>query len=253
MNNPIRSILINANTEDPYLRGKTTVGGVQSLVVSGIESGVDLLVACADGATLAIAYVSANSLLHLIRTQGLVTRCAHMHIHPWRYLLIRDALAPDTQGRTVHDGRATGWSWASVQGALLSVQELGCGILTIRNESYLDETIVTLAKRDRSIRRLSPPRETLWATPAEQLLTSLPGIGPETADALLTATRGHAGWALHTLTCDDGAELPGITPAKRAKIRLALGLSADEYLTIHNESDTDDERHPELLAGAATA
>lgn len=234
---PITSVLINADASEPELRRIAQIGGVGAFAVGGLNT--DLLVACADGAQLAIAYMSASTLLHAIRQGDLCSRVAKLREHSaWCYLIIRDALAPDTHGRTVHNGRPTGWSWVSVQGALLSVQELGVGVLSIRDESDLDACVLTLAQRDRSARRLSPPRETLWATPGERLLTSLPGVGPETADQLLTECSGNVALALHALT--NGA-VPGITEAKQGRIRDALGLNPDEYLAIYTESNDDDD------------
>jgi hypothetical protein len=129
----------------------------------------------------------------------------------WRYLLIvGDVTQADNGGTTIWsglDGFDTSFSYAALQGALLSAQELGVGVLTVPSRDDVPAALTRLAKRDRSRKRIAPPREVEMLSDDATLLMALPGVGPETATKLL-AYAGNAGAALVAILVDDAAPMP---------------------------------------------
>ena len=199
--------------------------------------GADIVILTSDGCMLSIRYVSVNTFLHGIRVGTLYSSLMYLsEISQWAYLIIRDSLAPGVAGKTLHDGASVAWPWTSVVGAMLSVQEMGIGTCNIRDYSMLDDCLIALARRDRSQRRIKPPREVLWSLPAEDVLLALPGIGDDKADALLSHC-GSAAWALTALTAPESVLPKGIGPETCHKAREALGLQPDQYLSVLTKDD----------------
>lgn len=181
------------------------------------------LLGCADGQTLAVRYMGASDVLHSIRQGQLDAALVGLKERsPWAYLLIGGVLVPDRDGRVRHGDTATGWAWDAYQGALLSAQEIGVGIVTIAHGDGAGDALARLARRDRGPKRVRPTRDALFIDPATDLLMALPGIGEAMADQILTACAGDVGAALMALTDDDTA-MPGVGPKTRATIRKILG------------------------------
>jgi ERCC4-type nuclease len=172
------------------------------------------LAVCADGAQLAIRVMATNDLRHALRNKTLYADMLKLrNLSPWAYLItLEGKLALD---RILGD---------DLSSALLSVQEIGVGTLHIKQETLV-ETVQRLASRDRSTRRVRPPRDVLFANPDLDILLALPGIGEQKAEALLKHC-GSAAWALMVLTNDE-EDFPGIGPETRRKVRKALGLHDD--------------------------
>lgn len=184
-----------------------------------------ILAMCADGAMLACMYQPAMQLLHLMRHQEHMPLLMQLRDRsPWSYLLIDGYLRCTGAGKADVNGNATGFDWPSVQGLLLSIQELGIGVVTLQDTKHLGDTIYGLAKRDRSARRVRPPREALFVEPGEDMLLALPGIGDERCRQLLKHCGGNPAAALDALT-DPRQSIPGIGPAVQRNAREALGLS----------------------------
>ena len=190
-----------------------------------------LVVIAADGAHLALRYMPTGELLHLLRLERLLPEVLHLHERSsWAYLLLDGTLVPSPGGKTVSSGALTGFAWSAVQGALLSIQELGVGLITLQDTAHLPDAITLLAGRDRTTMRLRAPRDGLFLTPAEDLLHALPGIGEERCQALLQYA-GSAAWALDLLT-DPQSTIPGIGDRLKAEARRALGLAEGCRLAV---------------------
>ena len=187
---------------------------------------------CSDGAMLACMYQPAMNLLHLMR------RGEHMPVlmqlaarSPWSYLLIDGFIRCAGSGKATINDNPCGFDWSAVQGMLLSIQELGIGVVTLQDAKHLGDTISGLAKRDRTAKRVRPPREALFVTPIEDLLLALPGMGPERCAALLKHCNGNGAAALDAIT-DPRFQIPGIGRAVQRGIRDALGLGPDLRLAL---------------------
>jgi ERCC4-type nuclease len=193
-----------------------------------------LLVMAADDTMLVCRYMPTGELLDQIRTQRLPSLLAQLRQRgsDWMYLILDGELKPNTSGKTVHNGNTTGFDWKAVQGALLSIQEAGIGVVWLQSIEHLQDQIYLLAKRDRSQKRVRLPRDVLFCTPAEDLILALPGIGEDRAHVLLK-TAGSAAWLLDLLTdLSSPAKLDGIGPETKRKIRQALGLSNQTRLAV---------------------
>jgi ERCC4-type nuclease len=217
---------------EPEWCQQLSFGGVP-VVVTLLDAG-DLLVATYDSCLLAIERKSANDLLNTLRDNRLFPQLARLRdVSPWAYLVVCGTLQPGPGGLCVADGRSTGWNWASVQGALLTVQEMGVHVLHVASDADYEAAVIRLANRDRSALRVAPARDVTIVSEQEQILASLPGIGAEKARALL-AEFGSAHLALHYLTVWDRywhhQGVAGIGDGIRRRVRKALGLDDELYL-----------------------
>jgi ERCC4-type nuclease len=183
---------------------------------------------------LAIERKTSSDFLNTLRDDRLFPQMAKLKtVSPWPYLVICGELRPGPNGQCLTEGRETGWNWASVSGALLSVQELGIHVVQCAGDTDYEATIIRLANRDRSNLRVSPPRDVTIIGEAEVILSSLPSIGAEKVQAILSYA-GNPAYALQWLTDDTGpnGQIPGIGDVTKRKIRRSLGLKEDEVLAV---------------------
>jgi hypothetical protein len=229
MMNPILSIAIDAQSE-PSLKAFDRTGLPVSLLPLGDPK--TMLLMCHDGTLIAVRYTTAHGLLHDLQYHTLLPTVAQLRDRSkWCYLIISGNLHSSDNGYAVANGITTRWQWTAVQGALLSIQELGVAVIHMQSEAQLHTTVQNLAKRNHQLQRMRIPKEPLFTTPSEEVLLSLPGIGDERCDALLRFAGGNAARALECLT-DPAMEIPSIGPDTKTKARQALGLSEKEFLAV---------------------
>jgi hypothetical protein len=216
------SLAIDTGAQSPVSSITFTGCGIVRMAIGEPNT---VLANCSDGTMLACMYQPAMQLLHLMRRQEHMPLLLQLRDRsPWSYLLIDGYLRCSASGKAEVNGNNTGFDWPAVQGLLLSIQEIGVGVVTLQDTRHLGDTIYGLAKRDRSARRIRPPREALFVTPAEDLLLALPGIGDERCRTLLKYCGGSPAAALDALT-DPRQSIPGVGPALQRNAREALGLS----------------------------
>lgn len=213
---------------DSFLPPETTWGAVPVLPMD--LDGASAMVQCSDGAQLAVLHLSAPDVLKAIQGGTLFDKAAKLKQRsPWAYMIISGELR-QRGSDTLCDGSLRKWQWSSVEGALLTVQELGVVVATCPHEADLGARALQLASRDRSTKRVSATRDLGYYSPGEALLLALPGIGEARAYEVL-AHVGNVPWvALWALT--DSTPLPGIGDGIKARIREALGLGPDEALGV---------------------
>lgn len=220
------------DSREPAWAQTLAFGGAMT-AVSLLDAG-DLLVTCDDGTLLAVERKQPDDLLNSIRDERLWAQLAGIRkMTPWAYLVVTGDLHCGTDGKVVTDSRGTGWNWASVQGALLRAQEMGVFVVQCAGDDDYEAAVLRLAARSHKPEMVVPPaREAIPMSPAERILLSLPGIGPERVSALLEYCKTPA-WALSFLTCHDveGA-VTGIGPGTKRAVRQALGLKDDEELAV---------------------
>src|SRR5690606_9556012 len=126
-------------------------------------------------------------LLNSIRDERLWAQLAGIRaLTPWAYLLITGEFRPGDDGNAVAEGRATGWSWTALQGALLQAQELGVHVVQCDGDEDVEDAVLRLAARSHKTEAVIPPaREPRILTEAERVLFALPGIGPDKAPAII--------------------------------------------------------------------
>lgn len=202
------------------------------VTVTQLDAG-DLWLACSDGALIAIERKTDTDLLNTLRDERLYPQIARLRgMTPWAYLVISGDLRPGPNGKCLTEGRETGWNWASVQGALLDVQELGVHTLSVSSDYDYEAAAIRLANRNRGSKAITPARDPLIVTDEEAILAALPGVGQERAKSLLDHC-GTAAYAIDFLTDGDfRGRVPGIGDAIRHRVRRALGLGEGNVLAV---------------------
>lgn len=190
----------------------------------------DLVVACESGHMLAVVYLDQTGLFSAIRQKELTGRLIGVKQRwPWAYLLLGFVPALNADGKLRNSkGDSSGWAWDAVSGQLLTLQELGIGVMHLHSPDALPRTLEQLARRERGPVRAAPLRDGLFYDPNVQLLMAIPGIGESKADALIERC-GTAAAALQALT-DDSLTFPGIGPETRKAARAALSLADHEAI-----------------------
>ena len=217
--------------------------------VAMLETG-DFLGICGDGTIILVERKAVGDLLNSIADGRLFDQCRRLRAATqWCYLVIVGSLQPALNGKTLADGRQYDWDWARVQGALLTVQELGVLILYCASDLDYVATLDRLAERSRGDVRIAPHRAGIPLTPGECVLTGLPGIGEHLAQRILVYCPSPA-WALAMLTdVSLPANVPGIGPGIRAGVRRALGLPDDMSMSVM----MNDNEQPALMPAIEAA
>jgi len=237
------------DSREPAWTQALTFGGVPTLVMA-LEAG-DVQVVTDDDKILVIERKTPEDFLSTLKADRLFPQCVKMlETSPWAYIVItgifecsplgkvitlQDGFAGEGGGYNV--GRISGWAWAALQGALLTVQEMGIGIVYVANDQEFEKTVIRLAARDRNVVHISPARLPEVLGQGQALIASLPGIGIERSKAVLEYT-GTPAWALTWLTeLDSEEKVPGIGAVTKAGVRRALGLSESEKLSVISRTD----------------
>lgn len=198
----------------------------------------DVMVATGDNEILLIERKTPDDLLSSIADGRLMQQALAMREQTtWSYVVITGALIPDL------DGNVNGslWKYSAVQGALISVQEVGVHVVYCNGKRDFSACVQRLAARDRGPMHVEPRRLANVYGEGQALLASLPGIGPDRAVNLIKGLPSVA-WALVYLTGDWGGEhkVPGIGQGTKARVRRALGLQEGFRLEIATENGEHD-------------
>lgn len=192
---------------------------------------------CADPAPVGIVtllawWLPVTQFLHELRNQALISNAALLqHTSTWAYMLVSGDLRPAADGtKTEVNGKVNSFEWRAIQGALLTIAEIGVQIIWMRDDTQLGPTLLWLAERDRGIKKIAPVREALFSSPAENVLTALPGIGPERAVKLLDMSGGNLSLALNLLTDPDQPLPAGVPASARDEARKVFNLAADDVI-----------------------
>lgn len=213
--------------------------GAAPVMIQALPAG-DACIAT-PSAMILVERKTATDLLASIVDDRLFTQIGEMRKQtPWVYVVVTGDLVKSGTS-VVADGRATQWTWASLQGALITAQELGATIIYTSEAEYAS-TLTALASHPRGNVRVEPQREVTMMSPGELVLTSLPGISEVRARALLDYC-GSAGYALVFLSEGGNGnvpdKVPGIGAATKQAARAALGLPDDILLEITTRPDTN--------------
>jgi ERCC4-type nuclease len=214
--------------------------------ITMLETG-DAWVACEDGHILLIERKTSDDLLNSLRDGRLLEQISRL-VEPrhnqylrgeqqtyWPYLVITGELRPNHNGK-VWTGRETGWAWNAVQGALLTVQEMGCYVVQCPSDTEYSSTVMMLSTREhKDTVDIFPQRMPLPISAKEAFLCALPEIGIERARAILEWSGGVLAHALSGLT-DLQIDAP-VGKSVRSKIRGFLGLREQQTLEFVFDDD----------------
>lgn len=211
-----------------------TFGGI-SKMPANLDFG-DLMIATDSGDMIIIERKSPSDLLNSIKDNHVFSQCAGMRaMSAWCYVVVTGYLSATESGNVIANDRITGWSWDSIQGALISIQEMGVRVVFCLSDKDYEATVIRLCNRERSKERIIEPTalpRTL--TPGEVLLTSLPGIGLERAQKLLREFDNNPAKAMVWLTRKKATPLAGIGDGIKRAVKSALGLGEyDEMFALN--------------------
>lgn len=206
--------------------------GVPSIIMA-LDAG-DAIATCGDGNTLVIERKTPGDLLGSIKDGRLFRQCHKMReLSEFCYLVVVGKLYWTADNKVQVGPRKTRWNWDSVQGALLTVQEMGVGIVY---GADFKTCVERLARRDRDGLTIHQRRQSEPMTPNEAFLASLPGLGAVKAKKLLGY--GPACWGLHWLTdnrpehAEHNGGIAGVSQNQKDRIRNVLGLGEQEFMSV---------------------
>jgi len=240
---------VMVDSREPAWVQKLTFGGAP-VSVTALEVG-DLWVATDDGHMLIIERKTPDDLLGSLKDGRLfpqMTRLAEERLAQqvkgepvtrWPYLVITGGLLPGEHGKVVTARGETGWSWAAVQGALLSIQEMGVFVVFAVDDTDYERAVLRLVKRDRSeIQQVLPARPALILSQRAAFLATLPGVGVETATALLRTAHNDVAVALVIAAMADDTLVNNPVPKHvRRKVRRFLGLKDGEQFAVYSHDE----------------
>jgi ERCC4-type nuclease len=225
----VLSVLVDSR--EPEWCQKLTFGGAPTSV-SFLDAG-DVLAIC-DDAVIAIERKEASDFLNTMAAGRLFPQLAKLReLSQWAYLVIVGSIVPGANGTCSVEGRQTNWNWSSIQGAIVTAQEMGVVVVEVTHDTEYESTVLRLCNRDRAPLRIHPPRDAAIVSDAEAILGALPGVGAERASALVKYS-GSPAWAITYLTDDSGLgeRVPGIGEGVKRRIRKALGLEDWQTLCV---------------------
>lgn len=224
----LRAVMIAHN--EPEWCKRLVVGGVAATVAT-LPTG-DCWLATDDASIIVERKTLPDFCASIPEQDGrLFNQVAEMtQASPWAYVVVT-SIPQAAGGKVILNGKPSGWQWSSIEGARLTIQEMGAYTVFLPDESAYGPALLWLANRDRGPVRVTARRGIELESPAERILTSLPGIGAERASDLLQHC-GSVAWSLQYLTGNDKNEIPGIGNATRASVKNALGLEKDTFLQV---------------------
>lgn len=227
------------DSREPSWVQAMTFGPDVPVTVTTLPCG-DAWLACDDGATIVVERKTIPDLVSSIEDNRLFGQAAEMvKATDWAYVVVQGK--PWIKDNClVLDGSGTpsGWTWASVRGALRTVQEMGACVdflMSNAQENYR-KTLIQLANHKRGNVRIKRKREAVMRSPGEEVLCSLPQISDGRAQALLSHC-GNAAAALMYLTSTGGSEVRGIGQSIKDSAKFALGLPEWAELTIVSKEE----------------
>lgn len=227
--------MILVDSREPSWVHSLEFGGAMKMVTA-LDYG-DAWVTAANGDMICIERKAPNDLLSSIKDNRLFNQVAGIRAKtPWSYLVVTGVLTATVQGKVVAEERVSGWDWNSVQGALLTVQEMGVRVVFTESDQDYEATVNRLCSRERKpefvIEPLAQPK---FMSPGEIMLTALPGIGLERAQTLLREFDNRPCDALAWLTWHRWNEehpVAGIGKGIKIGVRKALNLEDHMILDV---------------------
>lgn len=221
---------------------------VQQLKFGGAAVAVDTLPTADailwldDGQQVIVERKTADDFLSSIKDGRLFTQAARMvesrtaeqlnnqPITTWPYVVITGTLRQSGKNLVITDRGETQWTWESVNGAMLTLQELGIFVSFARDDLDYERAVIALGNRKREDVKVMPPRQVELVSQQAAFLMGLPGIGEERSSQILNWAGGSLSVALIGL-CDPTIKGP-IGKATQAAIRRFLDLADETILDV---------------------
>jgi ERCC4-type nuclease len=225
----ITAIMIDSR--EPEWVQKLEFGGLPKTVTM-LDWG-DCMAATDDGSMVLVERKTPDDFLGSLRDERLFLQLSNMLlITRYGYLMITGELQRGPGGVVVTDRGQTGWSWAAVQGALLTIQEMGIFVTYSGGDQDYEAAILRLGNRDRkAVLELGPAKKVRLLDPSEAIVSTLPGIGIERLHQVMEYCQTAAN-ALVALT-DEDTQIPAVPMSVKKRVRQALGLTPGQEFQIH--------------------
>ena len=235
----ITALMVDAR--EPQWVKSLKFNGIPTLVTM-LETG-DVQAVTSDGCTLIIERKTPDDFLNTLKDDRLFPQLARMTekrnaeqnmgkpMTTWPFLVITGQFLSDANRKVVTQRGVTGWNIQSVEGALLSAQELGIFVIHANGDLDYENCILRLGRRNRDPEmKLLPPRPANIFGPKATFLAGLPGIGIERVEKILDWSDNNIAHALSGLT-DLSIDTP-IGYATRKTIKAMLGLEDNQSLEV---------------------
>jgi ERCC4-type nuclease len=196
MNGTIITIDTNENMHHPEHKTKFQEMGALCSVKS---LDYDFHIIAPDGASIGIERKAPHDYLESIKDRRLFKQGKNLvESVQWPYVVIDGIFCPfGGFVSIVNDKNLTKWSWSSLQGSLISLQEMG---ITIVFDPDFHGAVKRIVNRSRDDIKIAPRRESVVYSEQESTLMTLPGIGGKKATEYLAQfeTLGNAIMQLQT-------------------------------------------------------
>ena len=151
-------IAATIDSREPKWAKSLTFDGIP---VSKTElSAGDYKLICSDGAIILVERKTVDDLLNTIKENRLFDQVARMKEETdWCYLLITGEIKSNKDQKVITKRGVTGWDVNAIWGAIATVQELGCVVMFCQDDFYLEETLLRIAKRDRTNKPITAKRQ----------------------------------------------------------------------------------------------
>jgi ERCC4-type nuclease len=224
----IAAVMIDSR--EPKWVQELTFGGIPS-IVEYLEAG-DILATTESGEMILIERKTPDDFLNSLADDRMFLQVSHMRlITPWSYVLITGEFRRSPEGKVL-TSRPTNWNWDSIQGALLSIQELGVFVSFCGNDTEYERGVLRIGSRDhRDVMDIPPAKTPHIFNISESIIASLPGIGIERMRTVMDFCNGEPGWAICGLA-DPNVVFPGIPKSVNKRVREALKLKDNESINI---------------------
>lgn len=201
--------------------------------IVGYMEHADLMAACDDGSIIYVERKTPDDFLNSLKEGRLLPQLAPLwYMSRWSYLMITGELARGADDKVITDRGLTGWSWKAVQGALLSIQEMGVMVTFCAGDTDYENAIIRLGNRSHEeLINITPPRFPRVISAKEAIIASLPGIGIERLPVVMEAAGNNPSIALQILT-DPQSEIPGVGKGIKNRIRNVLMLADKKQLIV---------------------
>jgi len=224
-------IAITIDSKEPPWVKQMKFGDIQTAVIS-MPTG-DFQLWLDDGHSIVIERKTSDDFLGSVRDGRIfnqVMRLTEMrNKSTWVYLLITGALMQSKNGYAISERGETGWSWASVNGAMLTIQEMGVPISYARSDSELEKSILALGGRSHGSVQVAPHREIELVSEKAAFLMSIPGIGEKRACEILSKADNNLAHALSWLV---DTELTTVGKKLQENVRGFFGLQENETMEV---------------------
>ena len=232
----IKSLIIDSR--EPKWVQNLGFYGAKKLIME-MEYG-DIWVTCDDGNTLVIERKEPEDFVGSMVSNRLLNQARGLaelrNGGLWPYVMITGDILSGPSGKTYAGGKIRNVSYQSIQGLLLSIQELGVFVVYANDSRDLEQAVIRLSNRERGNIMTIPPAKRKGAKLGKgaDFLSGLPGIGTAFADAIIRNT-GTPARALEMLTNKEPIPNVQIGHKRREEIRTVLGLKENETLKVNRK------------------